>query len=288
MSKARVNGEVLEGVAATSLWTLRNRAVEAMNPRSDFEDPWSVRLYESIDYDFDRFGRPSQSHPLRAGAIDAAVRGYLAAHPAATIVALGEGLQTTYWRTGRPDVDWLSVDAAAVLDVRARLLPPEPRIIPLAVSALDRSWRDRVDPARGVLIVAEGLFMYLPPAEVLALIADCAQRFPGGQLIFDSIPAWFSRRTLAGLNLSDRYTAPPMPFHLSVTEAGRLATEIPQVVRAVDVALPPGRGLWRSRVLRRLSNLPPLRDRRPSLTLLTFAGHPGEARRATGRDLGGS
>jgi hypothetical protein len=28
---------------------------------------------------------------------------------------------------------------------------------------------------------------------------DCAARFPGGQMMFDSIPRWFSNRTLTGL-----------------------------------------------------------------------------------------
>ena len=46
------------------------------------------------------------------------------------------------------------------------------------------------------------------------LIRDCAARFPGGQMMFDSIPHWFSRRTLKGLKLSDRYITPPMPFAL--------------------------------------------------------------------------
>lgn len=161
-----------------------------------------------------------------------------------------------------------------MLDLRQRLLPTEPRILPLAVSALDRAWMDRVDPSRGVFITAEGLFMYLPRAEVFSLLSDCAQRFPGGQLIFDSIPAWFSKRTMTGLNLTDRYTAPPMPFSLSVSDTLRLPEQIPGIARATDVPLPYGRRVWGLRGMRWLSNRPPLRDHRPSITLLTFADAP--------------
>ena len=78
---------------------------------------------------------------------------------------------------------------------------------------------DRVDDSHGVFITAEGLLMYLEPDDALGLIRDCAARFPGGQMMFDSIPHWFSRRTLKGLKLSDRYIAPPMPFGLSADEA---------------------------------------------------------------------
>jgi O-methyltransferase involved in polyketide biosynthesis len=271
----KVSGGELGRVGETALATLRNRAVEAVHPRSAFADPEAVRLYASIDDDteddFARFGPHSQTQALRALAMDRALRAYLATHPGATVVALGEGLQTSYWRLGRPAVDWLTVDVAPVVDLRARLLPAEPRVRSLATSVLDRSWLDAVDPGRGVFVTAEGLFMYLARAEVLSLIADCADRFPGGQLIFDSIPAWFSARTMAGNRLSDRYTTPPMPFSLSVSQARRLPAEIDGVVSAVDVQPALGRGLWRLRALRALANLPPLRDRRPSITLLTFA-----------------
>ncbi len=278
MTDQRIDGGTLDGVSATTLWTLRNRAVEAMRPDAVIDDPWAVRLYEAITYDYDRFGKPSQSHPLRALAIDRAIDGYLARHPDATVVALGEGLQTGYWRLGRPDNDWLSVDLPPVIDLRAALLPDEPRINALRISALDRSWLDRVDPTRGVFVCAEGLFMYFDPAEVISLIRDCAARFPGGQLIFDSIPPWLSNRTRKGLHLTDRYTAPHMPFSLTVSEAVRLPRRVPSVAAAREVPLPLGRGAWRSRLLRTVADLPVLRDRRPSVTLLSFADEPNPAR----------
>jgi O-methyltransferase involved in polyketide biosynthesis len=90
------------------------------------------------------------------------------------------------------------VDLPPVVDLRRRLLPPEPRMTAIPASALDRGWLDVPDPARGVFISAEGLFMYFDRDEVFALIAGCAARFTGGQLFFDSIPPWLSRRTLTG------------------------------------------------------------------------------------------
>ena len=266
-----IDGERLDGVSATTLWTLRNRALWAKRPAAVIDDPWAIRLYEAISYDYDRFGKPSQTHPLRGLAFDRAIAAYLAGHVNVTVVALGEGLQTSYWRLGCPDVDWLSVDLAPVIALRKALLPSEPRITSLAMSALDRGWMDRVDPAGNVFISVEGLFMYLDRAEVLSLIADCARRFPGGQLFFDSIPKWFSDRTLKGFRLTDRYTVPPMPFSFSVTEAARLPREIPGVASARELPLPFGRGIWKSRLFRTVTDLPVVRNWRPSLTLLTFA-----------------
>jgi O-methyltransferase involved in polyketide biosynthesis len=91
----------LDGVAETLLWTLRNRAQESKHPGSSFTDPWSVRLYEAIRYDYARFGKPDQLHALRATALDRATRAYLDTHPSATVVALPNGRGVWASRTVR-------------------------------------------------------------------------------------------------------------------------------------------------------------------------------------------
>ena len=261
----------LTGVPETALWTLRNRAAEAERADSKFTDPEGVRLYRSLDVDWDKFGKPSQSHPLRALAFDNVIRDFLRERPAGPVVALGEGLQTTYWRLGKPDVAWFSVDVPEMVAAQRKLLPEEPAITRLAVSALDRTWLEEV-PAGPAMITAEGLFMYLPTDEVHRLIADCAARFPGGRLLYDSIPGWFSKLTVRGkAKLSDRYIAPEMPNSQSVDEAATLPTKIPGVATARDIMLPRGRKLWASGIMLTVADAPFVRNIRPSVTLLTFA-----------------
>ncbi|PXX60233.1 leucine carboxyl methyltransferase [Nocardia tenerifensis] len=263
----------LSGVPETALWTLRNRAEEALRPDSGYTDAEAIRLYRSLaGEDFARFGPPSQVHSLRAMVIDQIITDFLATHPAGPVVALGEGLQTTYWRLGEPEVDWFSVELPEMIDAQERLLPSAPGITRLAYSALDRSWFARV-PSGPAVITAEGLFMYLPTAEIPALIADLAAHFPGGILLFDSIPRVFSALTMKGkVRLSDRYVAPPMPTSQSLRQARRLPGSIPGVVSAEDLVPPRGRGRWASPLLRVLANAPGARAFRPSLTLLRFAG----------------
>jgi O-methyltransferase involved in polyketide biosynthesis len=269
-----IDGDVLEGVSATTLWTLRNRATEAKRFDGVIRDPWAVTLLDAIDYDYDRFGRPSQVHALRALAFDTATRAYLTTHPKAAVVALAEGLQTSLWRLDSVGVacelTWYSVDLPPVIALREQLLPRDERIVELAQSALNRSWMDRVDDSGGALITAEGLLMYLEPEDALGLIRDCADRFPGGQMVFDSVPSWFSRRTLKGHKLSNRYLTPPMPFGLTADEAVALADRIPAVRSARDLALPAGRGVFKVAFWPPLDRIGPLRRRRPSITLLEF------------------
>ncbi|MGK2854429.1 MAG: class I SAM-dependent methyltransferase, partial [Microbacteriaceae bacterium] len=168
------------------------------------------------------------------------------------------------------ELSWYSIDLEPVMDLRSKLLPRNDRIVELAQSALDRSWMDQVAADDGVFITAEGLLMYLEPEESLRLIADCAARFPGGQLMFDSIPHWLSRRTLTGLRLSDRYITPAMPFAMTADEGLALAGSIDGVRTARDIILPPGRGLWRLAGSSALDRLGAFRRARPSITLLEF------------------
>ncbi|MGV0721861.1 class I SAM-dependent methyltransferase [Mycolicibacterium elephantis] len=269
-----VDGNVLEGVSATTLWTLHNRASEAKRSDGVIRDPWAVALFDTIDYDYLKFGKPNPAHALRAVAFDTAARDYLTAHPEASVVALAEGLQTSFWRLERAGVadelTWYSVDLPPVIALRDKLLPHDDRIVAIAQSALDRSWMDRIDAEHGVFITAEGLLMYLQPDDALGLIADCAARFPGARMMFDSVPPWLSRRSLSGLKLSDRYNAPPMPFGLTPDDAVALAGRIPGVRVARDVPMPPARGLWKLAGAPALDRLGGFRRRRPSFTLLEF------------------
>ncbi|MCT7657038.1 class I SAM-dependent methyltransferase [Mycobacterium deserti] len=275
MSESTIDGNILEGVSATTLWTLHNRASEAKRSDGVIRDPWAVTLFDAISYDYLKFGNPNQSHALRAVAFDTEARRYLSAHPRAAVVALAEGLQTSFWRLARHGVAdeliWYSVDLPPVMALRETLLPHDDRIVALAQSALDRSWMDRVDAEHGAFITAEGLLMYLEPADALGLIRDCAARFPGGTMMFDSIPQWFSKRTVSGkLRLSDRYLAPPMPFSMSADEGEALAGTIPGVRLARDIAYPPGRAMFKIAAWPPLDRIALYRRGRPSITLLEF------------------
>jgi O-methyltransferase involved in polyketide biosynthesis len=259
----------LTGVPETALITLRNRASEAARPDGVLSDPQAVALLERVGGTerYATFADADQAIALRARVFDDITRRFLTEHPGATVVALGEGLQTSFWRIGDPHVDWLTVDLPEVVALRRRLLPAEPQVRAFAGSALDKAWMDAVAPGTPTLITAEGLLMYLPPDEVRALLRDCADRFPGGAMVFDTIPDWAS--TTEGAWLSAGYRLPAMPFHLSRREALRLAGTVPGIVEVIDVPAPAGRGPAAA-VVRLAWNLPVVRDVRPTVTVLRF------------------
>src|ERR1700728_2603223 len=118
----KIEPKHLTDVSETALWTLWNRGSEALRPDRTVDDPLAVELLERIDYPYrQRFGVASQVASMRAHAFDGVVRTLLESHPRATVVALGEGLQTSYWRLGRPAATWITVDLPPIIALRDQL-----------------------------------------------------------------------------------------------------------------------------------------------------------------------
>ncbi|BBX01088.1 methyltransferase [Mycolicibacterium moriokaense] len=275
-STAKVDGAILTGVSETALMTLKVRATEASRPDSIIDDPMAIKLVEAIDFPWAKFGvSRRQDMAVRSRAFDAETRRYLADHPRATVVALAEGLQTSFYRLDASDVGhefrWLTVDLPPMVELRRKLLPPSDRIAMCAQSALDFSWMDRVATDDGVFITAEGLLMYLQPDEALRLIAACAERFPGGRMMFDLPPAWFAKAITSGvLRPSLRYRVPPMPFSMTPSQLANLVNEVPGIRAVHDLPLPPGRGKAFNTISWAVQRVPLFDSVRPLTTLLEF------------------
>lgn len=223
-------------VPETMLWTLHNRANEAKRPDARLMDPDCIRIYQSIVYDYERsFGKPDTSHPMRSRIFDDAVIPWMMAHPGGTVVELGAGLETQFQRCDDGKVQWLCVDVPESIAVRERFLTASRRCRHLALSALDHTWMDAVDPAGGVFVTAQGLFMYFDEPEVKRLFTAITERFPGVHIMFDTIPKWFARKTLKGYARTKYYTAPPMPWGVNRNRMEPLLRKWSRRVREVDV-----------------------------------------------------
>jgi O-methyltransferase involved in polyketide biosynthesis len=271
----------LEGVPETLLWNLYNRAAEARRPSSRLlDDPRAVELVDRIDYPFERFGGTpmAQWHALRVRCLDGEVRRFLAERPGGTVVALGEGLETQFWRVDDGRVRWLSVDLPETVAVRRNLLPDDPpRRRSLACSALDLRWMDEIGadvPPRDVLVTAQGLLMYLPESEAKGLIAACAERFPGGRFLFDALPRSMVARNRSGaLDSSDgTYRAPRWEWGMNVTEYRKVAAASPRIAEVRSLRFPRGRGLYAIAPVSHL--IPGLRSLRMSIIAVRFGDDP--------------
>jgi O-methyltransferase involved in polyketide biosynthesis len=176
----------LSGVPETLLGNLGRRAAAARS--GALHDPLAIEVVERLDFDFAEYRRGARLHAARVATFDAAVRRFLATHPAGTVVALGEGLETQFWRVDSGRVRWHTVDLPETMDLRRRLLPDGPRQSSHRGSALDLDWLDGLDPGDAILVTAQGLLPYFDRDQVHGLIGRIAERLPGSSLVFDAVP----------------------------------------------------------------------------------------------------
>ncbi len=261
----------LTGVPETLLWPLYNRAEDARRASPVLSDPRAIELVDAIDYPFrEHFGRAWPIFSFRALHFDREIRAFLEQHPDGTVVALGEGLETQFYRVDNGRVRWLMVDLPETVEVRRQLLPDTDRHRTLACSALDFRWMREVDDSKGVFITAQGLLMYFDPADVQRLLSGCAEHFQRGTMIFDVIPRWLRMQARLGLYTAGRYRPPEMPWALPVKDIPTLASWHPNIARADEVEIGTGPGFALGVLLPVYRRLTPLWNLRPTIARLTF------------------
>ncbi|MGQ3889836.1 class I SAM-dependent methyltransferase [Legionella sp. CNM-1927-20] len=185
----------LTGVPQTLLLPLIARAKFSQLPNPPLYDAQAIKFIQEINYDFDKlFAHIGYSTAVwmiaRAYQFDEAIKAYLQKHPNATIVNLGAGLDTTFYRVDNTQLTWIDIDLPAVIKLRDQLLPPpNQRVHYLAASVLNLDWINAVkEMSERVFFLAGGLFMYFQQEQVQILLNNMAQQFPESELIFDAIP----------------------------------------------------------------------------------------------------
>jgi O-methyltransferase involved in polyketide biosynthesis len=181
----------LGAVQETLFIPLAARARETQRRHPVLRDPRAVEMLRSIDYDAAKYGRGAGGFVtvLRTAIIDFWVRRFLAAHPAATVVELGTGLNTRFERVDNGQVHWLDLDLPDTIELRRNFFADTARCRMVAASVLDEDWLPAVTPSQGpFFFVADGVLVYLPEDQVMAALARIAARFPGALIALDTYP----------------------------------------------------------------------------------------------------
>lgn len=114
------------------------------------------------------------------------MRQFLSAHERAVVLHLGCGLDSRVFRIDPgPGVEWFDVDFPDVIALRERFYPVREHYRTIATSITDLAWLDEIPADRPVLVLAEGVSMYLEEEQALALIRRVVERFDSGELQFD-------------------------------------------------------------------------------------------------------
>ena len=222
-------------------------------------DPLAAELLAKLDYPFaEHFGKPDLSHVLRALQFDGAVTAFLRDHPHGTVIALGEGLETEFWRVDNGTARWWTVDLPAIVELRGQLLPSAERATPFAGDAFDLAWTDALGEPGDVLILAQGLFMYFTEDRGSPAGGWCSTRSPAGP------------RPSAATGRAVLYRMPPQPWGVGRGALARIRDWHPRIADVRVLAVPRGRGFGWGVLYPFLATTPGLRALVPMTVALGF------------------
>ncbi len=174
----------------TYLSTLYGKALDAAVEHPILGDHFAADAVARIDYDFRDLKLPNGGEitlPLRAWHLDQWTRAFLAAHSESTVLHLGCGLDTRVYRINpRPKIRWFDIDLPDVIALREQLYPEREGYRRIGASVTDLAWLEGIPRDTPVLVIAEGLVMYLHEKDAVALFRRITERFPGGEIAFDA------------------------------------------------------------------------------------------------------
>jgi len=219
----------LSGPAQTMLSTLYLKALDADFNRPVLGDNFAKDAISRIDYDFHDTGMTAKWAPLvtvRTAQYDIWASQFIAAQPKCTVIHLGCGLDSRVFRLDPGStVRWYDVDYPAVIALREKIYPARQHYHLIGTSATDQSWLDQIPTDRPVLLLAEGISMYLTECDGVALLRSVVERFPCGELQIDFYN-WLAIKTQKTQTLMRRTGS---TLHWVVNSPQDILTQVPEV-----------------------------------------------------------
>jgi methyltransferase (TIGR00027 family) len=174
----------IQNISDTARWMAYARAMEAERPDAIFQDRLSRRLAgetgEAIARAIGDADMIARGIAVRTAVMDELLLHKVARAEVDLILNLAAGLDTRPWRLALPaTLRWIDVDLPAILKYKLDVIGSERAVCQyeaLHADITDSAARARVlehcGGARRVLVVTEGLLVYLSPAQVAALAQD--------------------------------------------------------------------------------------------------------------------
>jgi O-methyltransferase involved in polyketide biosynthesis len=188
---------LLSEAQETLLIPLYSKAVESRRPDPILVDDKAQEILASVEYDFTRLNIPRKTEVMvcmRAKKMDDITREFLSGHPKSVVLHLGCGLDSRYLRVDPREAEWYDLDMPEAIELRRKFYRETDTYHMIPSSVTDLNWIELIAPRdRPVLVVAEGLFMYLKENDVKALVLILKDTFPECELSFDAFSVLTAR-----------------------------------------------------------------------------------------------
>ncbi|MCC8105558.1 MAG: class I SAM-dependent methyltransferase [Clostridiales bacterium] len=180
----------LTGVPETMLQTVFARAQETQRQNHKIVDEKAVELVSRLDYDFSLAQKDktmSSGVIARTLVLDRMVKEYLQKYPDAVVINIACGLDTRCYRM-QGYFHWYNLDLPEVMALREKLLPEEGIITQISFSAMDARWANSIaTDGKPVLVIMEGLTMYLTEVDIQQIFAIIAANFPFATVLVETM-----------------------------------------------------------------------------------------------------
>ena len=184
--KTRVS---MEGVPETMLQTLYARAAETEKEKPAIRDEKAVEIVKRLDYDFSLAKKDAAMGSgviARTIVLDKLVGNYLNEHSNAVVVNIACGMDTRCYRNEGHYKRWYNLDLPETMEVRQRFLKEDGVISQIAASAMDAAWATQIEQTdEPVLVIIEGLTMYLSEKDVKTIFRIISERFPQATVLVE-------------------------------------------------------------------------------------------------------
>jgi O-methyltransferase involved in polyketide biosynthesis len=155
-----------------------------------FKDSYAEAAIDKLDYDYSRLKIQNKTQvmlAMRAAIIDGFTKDFISKNPNCLVLHLGCGLDARFMRLGIQIEKWYDLDFPEVIDIKKQLYRETENYKYISSSVTDLRWIDSIEAIENkVLVIAEGLFMYLSESEIKALFGALKSKFESYTIIFDA------------------------------------------------------------------------------------------------------
>lgn len=160
------------------------------------KDKKAEQIINSINYDFSKLKLAKKIQifmSLRAVIIDDYTDYFIKENPGCIVLHLGCGLDSRVMRVKGEAKCWYDLDFPQVIELKNNYFSENESYKMIGLSVTDYNWMSQISySGEPVLIIAEGLLMYLSETEVKDLLIALKRKFTGSEIIFDA----FSKSTV--------------------------------------------------------------------------------------------
>ena len=146
-------------------------------------------IISKVNYDFKCLKQSkwlSMYMSLRSLIIDELCNEYISNNSNLTVIHLGCGLDSRCLRINNNFNIWYDIDYENVINLRKEFYETNSKYKMIGRSVLDYKWLNEINDSENVLIIAEGLTMYLEKEEIKELLYQINKKFKNVHLVFDA------------------------------------------------------------------------------------------------------